>query len=74
MKRHYERPTQVRWFDSVNNRWIGGIAYKGEVICGCCGGVFELDSFEEDEVEELGGYWVNIEEEIRGEDYDYEED
>lgn len=74
MKRHYERPTQVRWFDSVNNRWIGGIAYKGEVICGCCGGVFELDNFKEDEVEELGGYWVNIEEEIRGEDYDYEED
>ena len=52
MKRHYETPTQVRWFDSVNNRWIGGIAYKNEVICGCCGGVFELDSFEEDEVEE----------------------
>lgn len=74
MKRYYETPMQVRWFDSVNNRWIGGIAYKGEVICGCCGGVFELDSFKEDEVEELGGYWVNIEEEIRGEDYDYEED
>lgn len=74
MKRYYEVPTQVRWFDSVNKRWIGGIAYKGEVICGCCGGVFELDNFKEDEVEELGGYWVNIEEEIRGEDYDYEED
>lgn len=72
MKRQYDRPTQVRWFDSKGNRWIGGIAYKGEVICGCCGGVFELDSFEEDEVEELGNYWVNIEEEIRGEDYDYD--
>ena len=32
---------------------------------------FELDEFEEDEVVELGN-WVNIEEEIRGEDYDYE--
>ena len=70
MKRYYERPTQVRWLDTENKRWFGGIAYRNEIICGCCGGVFELDSFEEDEVEELGGYWVNIEEEIRGEDYD----
>lgn len=74
MKKHYETPTQVRWFDNVNECWIGGIAYKGEVICGCCGSILELDEFEEGEVEELGGYWVNIEEEIRGEDYDYEED
>lgn len=71
MKRHYDRPTQVRWFDSVHKRWFGGIAYKDEVICGCCGGIFELDIFEEDEVEELGN-WVNIEKKIRGEDYDYE--
>ena len=71
MKRYYERPTQVRWFDSVQKRWIGGIAYKNELVCGCCGGVYELDEFEEGEVVELGN-WVNIEEEIRGEDYDYE--
>ena len=73
MKKYYERPTQVRWFDSMNKRWFSGIAYKGEVICGCCGSILELDEFEEGEVVELGN-WVNIEEEIRGEDYDYEED
>ena len=71
MKRYYETPTQVRWFDNLSKRWIGSVAYKGEIICGCCGGIFELDEFEEDEVVELGN-WVNIEEEIRGEDYDYE--
>ena len=73
MKRHYERPTQVRWFDTENKRWIGGIAYRDEIICGCCGSILELDEFKEGEVVELGN-WVNIEEEIRGEDYDYEED
>lgn len=71
MKRQYDRPTQVRWFDSESNRWIGGIAYRDEVICGCCGSIFELNEFEEGEVVELGD-WVNIEEEIRGEDYDYD--
>ena len=72
MKRYYERPTQVRWFDTESNRWIGGIAYRNEIICGCCGSILELDGFEEDEVVELGKWWVNIDEEIRGEDYDYE--
>lgn len=73
MKRRYERPTQVRWFDDVEGVWIGGIAYRDEIICGCCGSILELDEFEEGEVVELGN-WINIEEEIRGEDYDYEED
>ena len=67
MKKYYDVPTQVRWFDTDDKCWIGGIAYRGEFICGCCGSIFELDEFEEDEVVELGE-WVNIEEEIRGED------
>lgn len=73
MKKYYERPTQIRWFDTENKRWIGGIAYRSEVICGCCGSILELDEFEENEIVEFKN-WVNIEEEIRGEDYDYEED
>ena len=67
MKRYYEVPTQVRWFDIDDKRWIGGIAYRNEIICGCCGSILEFDEFEEGEVVELGE-WVNIEEEIRGED------
>ena len=73
MKTYYERPTQVRWFEIEEKRWFGGIAYRDEIICGCCGSILELNEFEEYEVVELGD-WVNIEEEIRGEDYDYEED
>lgn len=67
MKRYYELPTQVRWFDADDKCWIGGIAYRNEIICGCCGSIFEFDEFEEGEVVELGN-WVNIEEEIRSED------
>ena len=74
MKTYYERPTQVRWLDTENKCWIGGIAYRDEIICGCCGSILELDEFKEGEVVELDKWWVNIEEEIRGEDYDYEED
>ena len=74
MKTYYERPTQVRWLDTENKRWIGGIAYRDEIICGCCGSILEFDEFKEGEVVELDKWWVNIEEEIRGEDYDYEED
>ena len=71
MKRYYERPIQVKWFNSKTNCWIGGIAYRNEIIGGCCGTILELDGFEEDEVVELGE-WINIEKEIRGEKYDYE--
>lgn len=71
MKRQYEKPTQIRWFDDENKRWIGGIAYRDEIICGCCGGVLELNEFEDDEVVEYDA-WVDIEEEIRG-DWDVAE-
>ena len=54
MKRYYERPTQIRWFDTENKRWFGGIAYRNEIICGCCGSILELDEFEEGEVVGVG--------------------
>ena len=72
MKRYYEVPTQVRWFNADDKNWIGGIAYRNEIICGCCGSILELNEFEEGEVVEFRD-WVNIEEKIRGEYYNYEE-
>ena len=66
-KRYYPRPKQIRWLDTDNKRWIGGIAYKDEIICGCCGSILKLDEFKEGEVVEFDKWWVNIEEEIRGE-------
>ena len=71
MKRQYEKPTQVRWFDDVDGIWVGGIAYRDEIICGCCGGILELSEFEDGEVFEYED-WIDIQEEIRG-DSDVEE-
>ena len=61
---------QVQFWDDDNKEWFGGIMIDNEyIICGCCGSVLELNEFEEKEVIEYED-WVNIEEEIRGEDYD----
>ena len=65
MKRQYDKPTRIRWFEPNVKCWLGGIAYKDEIICGCHGDILKLDGFEEDEVVELGE-WINIEKEIRG--------
>ena len=43
MKRYYDVPTQVRFFMNEDEGYCGGIAYHNEIICGCCGGVFEID-------------------------------
>ena len=44
-KRYYfDRPKQVVFADPENpGDWLCGIAYRDEVICSCCGGVFEID-------------------------------
>ena len=41
----FEQPKQVKFLnmdapDEVN--WIGGIAFGADIICGCCGGIFEI--------------------------------
>lgn len=36
---YFEAPTQVKFWDG---RYIGGIAYRDEIICGCCGGIFKI--------------------------------
>ena len=72
-KPYFEKPTQVMFhdIDEVGN-WCVGIAYKKEIICACCGGVYDID-----EVCELSeGYveqaiypyenWVALEAEIYG--------
>lgn len=40
---YFDKPTQVVFADPDNEgEWIVGIAYKDEIICGCCGGVFDI--------------------------------
>lgn len=42
-KQYFDRPTQVVFADPDNaGKWIVGIAYKDKIICGCCGGVFDI--------------------------------
>lgn len=38
----FDSPTQVAFYDVDAEKYVGGIAYKNEIICGCCGGVFEI--------------------------------
>ena len=46
--KYFEKPTQVVFWDTDGgDHWIGGIAYRNEVICGCCGGVIEISEIYE---------------------------
>ena len=51
-----------------------GIAYKNEIICGCCGGVFEISEIVEHtpiELQSIYPYenWADLTEEIFGGEY-----
>jgi hypothetical protein len=39
---YFDRPTQVQFCDH-DGVVRGGIAYGGEIICGCCGGIFTIE-------------------------------
>ena len=44
MENYFDRPKQVVFADPDNpGEWIVGIAYKDEIICACCGGIFDID-------------------------------
>ena len=73
-KPYFKSPTQVVFADPDNaGEWIVGIGYKDEIICGCCGGVFEIDDIVE-MAEEFGlvnaiydyNDWNDIASEITG--------
>lgn len=61
--KYFERPTQVLFRDPDNTEeFISGIVYRDEIICGCCGGIFELN-----EVSDLLPIdWIDISDSIRG--------
>ena len=45
---YFKHPTQVKFYDEDREAYTGGIAYKNEIICGCCGGIIDIDEFLED--------------------------
>ena len=72
---YFEVPTQVKFWDVDGDHYIGGIAYRNEIICGCCGGIFDITEIYElapDTLEDpivIYDNWVDISNEICGEDY-----
>ena len=38
----FDEPTQVIFADPTDNVFRNGIAYRDEIICGCCGSVFPI--------------------------------
>ena len=73
-KYYFENPTQVIFADSNEiGQWNTGIAYKDEIICACCGGIFEID--EVIEAGKMAGFknpiysydeWADISYEVTG--------
>lgn len=69
---YFETPTQVKFWDGC---YIGGIAYRDEIICGCCGGIFKIsdvyevapDTLDNDPIVVYKG-WVGLSSEICGDD------
>lgn len=73
MKKFFEAPTQVAFWDVDGDHYVGGIAYHDEIICGCCGGVVSIDEiyeFTPAEVKEpihvFDECWVDVSSEIKG--------
>ena len=69
--RKFDEPTQVAFWDVEGSHWVGGIAYGTEIICGCCGGVVDIDEIYEFAPEDIDPIqifedWVDINAEIIG--------
>lgn len=68
MKQYFETPTQVLFKQDKETmlengaEWFAGIAYHDEIICGCCGGIVEIEEVEQ--IQTLP--WIDITEAIAG--------
>jgi hypothetical protein len=75
MKTFFETPTQVMFYDTDGSgEYNCGIAWGDHIICGCCGGVFEISEvieFAPEGVQAIYAYdsWVDLSEEIFGGEY-----
>jgi hypothetical protein len=73
LKTYYEYPTQVKFYDSLTEEWLGGIAYQHDIICGCCGGFVDIQGVLNDGAEDgivvpiVELSWTSISNEIKGE-------
>ena len=58
---------QVRFLPIGEEAWQGGILFVVDeehayIICGCCGGVYEMDDIEKYDILD----WIDISNEIKG--------
>lgn len=64
----FKKPTQVMFLDTDSDgskNWIGGIGYRDEIICGCCGNVFKVSELLKDNSADIVRLsWENISKEI----------
>ena len=80
--KYYERPTQVKYLDVDNGcdvdkcSYVGALAYRNELICGCCGGIASIEEIyktaremgiDEKQVIIPFNEWCDISEAIQGE-------
>ena len=71
---YFEVPTQVKFWDVDGDHYVGGIAYRNDVICGCCGGIFDIseiyesapDTLDNDPIVVVNG-WKNLSDKMCGE-------
>lgn len=69
--KHFDYPVQVSFYDVGTGEYKGGIAYKDYIICGCCGGIIELEDLYEDAAAEevvplIEMDWLDISNELIG--------
>lgn len=75
---YFDEPTQVAFWDFLEEdnpeggQYIGGIAYCGEIICGMCGCVLDLEELYRRTPKHIKPIkvlsWIDISEAIIGED------
>lgn len=70
--KYFDVPTQVVFYDHDGNNWKSGIAWGGNIICACCGGVIEIDEIYEFAPAEIAQpifaykHWCDITDDIIG--------
>lgn len=69
---------QIMFYDKANDVRHGGILTdEGDIICGCCGGVIPADEIGEEydhQILKIFDYWVDLTEEICGDELDADDE
>lgn len=58
--KYFDVPKQVKWYDSENEVWHFGIAFRDYIICGCCGSIIEICDLLEQDKFYIYKEWKNI--------------